>query len=136
MPAITVPILVLDIKLVIGPAEPGNMKLLEMFPAQEDPDENAEIDWIDDLKFYIDDDHHMLSHYIFPAVRKHEKRLKDKDAYKLYLEPVMSCCKHYCEKFNIKEPEKKFNKEGIVRLAKQIAEEQKKHIEDGDYEKQ
>jgi hypothetical protein len=111
-----------------------DMRLLEMFPAREEPDENAEIDWLDDLKFYMDNDHHMLSTYLFPAVKQHEKHQDREDAYKIYIRPIMACCKHYCEKYQIKDPEKKFDKEGIIRLAKQIADEQKKHLEDGDYE--
>lgn len=107
---------------------------MELFPAREEPDENAEIDWIDDLKFYMDNDHHMLSTYLFPAVKQHEKHKENDDAYKIYIRPIVSCCRHYCKKFNIKDPEKKFDKESIIRLAKQIADEQQKHIEDGDYE--
>lgn len=124
----------LDTRLDIGHAGLGNMLLKEMFPAQEGPDENAEIDWIDDLKFYIDNDNQMLSNYMFPAIKKHQQRKDSEDAYKIYIKPIMSCCKNYCDKFDIKEPEKKFDKEGIINLAKRIADEQKKHIEDGDYE--
>ncbi len=109
------------------------MKLLEMFPAQEEPNENAEIDWVDDLKFYIDNDHHMMATYLFPAIKRHEQHIDHPKAYKIYLKPILSCYKHYCDKFNIKDPQEKFDKESLIKLAKHIAEEQKKHIEDGDY---
>lgn len=105
-----------------------------MFPAQDGPDENVEIDWIDDLKFYIDNDQHVLSNFLFPAIKQHEKHVNNPNAYKLYLKPITRCYKSYCNKFNIKDPEEKFSKETLVSLAKHICDEQKKHIEDGDYE--
>jgi hypothetical protein len=110
------------------------MKLNEMFPAHEEPDENKEVDWLGDLKFYIDSDHHILTNYLFPAIKRHEKHIDRSDAYKIYIKPIVKCYKKYCEKYKVDEPEKKFDKEGILQLAKQIADEQKKHIEDGDYE--
>ena len=105
-----------------------------MFPAQDEPNEEKEIDWLDDLKFYIDNDQHILSNYFFPAIKKHEKYIDHPKAYKIYLKPLMKCCNLYCDKFNIKDKEEKFTKENIISLAKQICDEQKKHIEDGDYE--
>jgi hypothetical protein len=110
------------------------MKLFEMFPAADAPDENVEIDWIDDLKFYIDNDNRELSNHLFPAIKKHQENGKSEDAYRYYLKPILSCCKDYCNKFDIKDPKEKFTKEGLVELAKRIATEQEKHIEDGDYE--
>jgi hypothetical protein len=110
------------------------MKLLEMFPAQDEHKEESEIDWVDDLKFFMDNDHHMLSSYLFPAIKRHEKHKDNPKAWKIYIKPISICFKHYCNKFKIKDAEKKFNKESLIKLAKQIAEEQKKHIDDGDYD--
>jgi predicted transcriptional regulator len=128
-----VPILAQDTKHVIGHVGLGDMKLLEMFPAQEKPDENVEIDWVDDLKFHIDNDHHLLSTFIFPAVEKQKKDPEDESSYKIYIKPLVKCCKHYCEKYKINEPNKKFKNSDIINLAKSVAEEQKNHILNGDY---
>jgi hypothetical protein len=110
------------------------MKLLEMFPAQTGPDENTAIDWINDLKFHIDNDHHLLSTFIFPSVEKHKKDPEAEDAYKIYIKPLVKCCEHYCSKYKIEDPNKKFKNSDIITLAKAVAEEQKKHILDGDYD--
>lgn len=130
------PIPVLDGKPVIGRAEPGDiMKLMEMFSAIGAPKtELSDIDWVDDLKFYIDNDTAMLQKNLFPAVEKHKKYIDHPDAYKIYLDPLLDCCKSYCKKFEIEEPTKKFPRDKLIELAKKIAEEQKKFIEKGDYD--
>jgi hypothetical protein len=111
------------------------MLLNEMFSAIGAPKEDqSEIDWLDDLKFFIDNDDRMLENFIFPAVMKHEKNPGHPDVYKLYLAPLKRCLEYYCERFDIDDPKEKFSKDAIVDLAKKIAEEQEKHIKDGDYE--
>jgi len=111
------------------------MKLNEMFSPLGAPDEkDKEIDWIDDLKFFIDNDNHLLSHYLFPAIKKHKDHLSHPKAYTLYLKPIKFALKNYCNKFKIEDQEEKFTEESLIELAKKICEEQKKHIEDGDYE--
>jgi hypothetical protein len=129
-----VPIQVLDIKHVIGHAGRGNMKLNEFFPSPDKQDNDKDIDWADDLKFFIDNEPRLLSNYLFPAVKKHKDYIKHPKAYKIYLKPLNSCMKEYCKTFDIEDPGKKFPKELLIDLAKKIAEEQKKHLEDGDYE--
>jgi hypothetical protein len=42
--------------------------------------------------------------------------------------------KEYCETFEIEDIEKKFSEDSLIELAKRIAEEQKRFIENGDYE--
>jgi hypothetical protein len=110
------------------------MKLMEMFSAIGAPKEDeGDVNWADDLKFFIDNDDQLLTRYMFPALRKHEKNAGHPDAYKLYVTPIKECLKIYIEKFEIKDPEEKFTKDIVLELAKRIASEQEKHIEDGDY---
>lgn len=93
-----------------------------------------EIDWIDDLKFYIDNDDATLKNYFFPAVDRHKEYRGNPNAYKVYIRPLERCKESYCEKFEIQDPETKFPKEKIIELAKRIASEQEKFMEKGDYE--
>jgi hypothetical protein len=109
------------------------MKLFEMFSPIGAPKENDEIDWVGDLKFFVDNDNSILNRFIFPAVVRHERCVKDPDAYKIYLNPIRECVKIYSEKYDIVDPQLKFTKQHIVALCKQIAEEQKNHILKGDY---
>ena len=93
-----------------------------------------DIDWLGDLKFYIDNDEKMLSNHFFPAVRRHQEYRGNPNAYKLYIKPIERCLESYCNKFEIQDREQKFPKEALIELAKQIAKEQENHIEAGDYE--
>lgn len=97
-------------------------------------DTQDEIDWVDDLKFYIDNDTNLLSKTMFPAIRKHQKYKGHPKAFKLYMKPLKSCVESYCNKFQIDQPETKFPKDKLILLAKRIADEQSKFIERGDYE--
>jgi len=107
---------------------------MEMFSAIGAPKEDdANIDWADDLKFFIDNDDRLLTQYMFPALRKHEKHAGHPDAYKIYINPVKECCRIYIKRFDIKDPKDKFTKDILINIAKKIAEEQEKHIDDGDY---
>lgn len=126
----------LDGKLVIGPAEPGDtMKLLEMFEPKTGLMYNdlSDVDWADDLKFFIDNENQLLEKHIFPAVSKHERHAGHPNAYRFYIKPVIECIKVYVRRFEIQEPKKIFTREMVENLAKKIAEEQNKHIESGDY---
>jgi hypothetical protein len=112
------------------------MLLKEMFSPVGAPknDENQDIDWMDDLKFFIDNDDTMLNQYFFPAVKKHKEYAGNPNAYKIYVKPIENCLGHYCKKFNVERPEEKFPKEKLIDLAKTFAEEQEKFIKNGDYE--
>jgi hypothetical protein len=111
------------------------MLLKEMFSPIGAPNEKQQdIDWLDDLKFFIDNDDAMLNRYFFPAVKKHEKYVGNPNVYKIYVRTVQSCLDHYCDKYDVEEREEKFPKEKLIDLAKMIAQEQEKHIKDGDYE--
>lgn len=110
------------------------MKLIEFFTSPEKEKIEDEIDWIDDLKFYMDNDDHMLSRYFFPAVKKHAKFKDREDTYKIYVPVLYKCVKHYCDKFGIEDPEEKFTKDKILDLAKKISTEQQTYIDRGDYD--
>jgi len=111
------------------------MLLNEMFsPIGAPKEDDEEIDWLGDLKFFIDNDNKMLSQHLFPAVKKHSKHLEHPEAYKLYINPIQTALKSYCEQYDIDDRKDKFPEDSLVELAKRICEEQKKHIEDGDYD--
>ena len=95
--------------------------------------EEPEIDWADDRKFFIDNDTDLLSNVMFPAIHKHEKFHGHPNAYKIYIKPIQKCCEAYCDKFDIDERETKFPPDVIIELAKKMAEEQHKHIQEGHY---
>jgi hypothetical protein len=114
------------------------MKLLEFFsstPQDQDEEKEKDIDWLGDLKFYVDNDDDALINHIFPAIDQHKKNVEDPKAYKIYVKPLRQCAMRYCKKFDTEKNHKElFPTEEIVRLAKEIAEIQKQCIERGDYE--
>jgi hypothetical protein len=111
------------------------MLLNEMFsPIGAPKEDDREIDWLGDLKFFIDNENDMLTHHLFPAVKKHSRYIDHPKAYKIYIRPLEKCLEAYCKKFEIKDRNEKFPKESLTELAKKICEEQKKHLEDGDYD--
>ena len=95
--------------------------------------EKDDVDWLGDLKFFIDNDDQLLNKYFFPAVDRHKQHVGNPNAYKIYIRPIENCCKEYCEKFEIEEPETKFPKEKLIELAKKIANQQDKFLSKGDY---
>lgn len=111
------------------------MLLREMFSAIGAPkDIEQEIDWLDDLKFFIDNDSALLNQYFFPAIKKHKEYHGNPNVFKIYIRPIEHCLNHYCDKFDIDEREEKFPKEKLIDLAKRIADEQEQYIEKGDYD--
>lgn len=111
------------------------MLLREMFSAIGAPTSDQEdIDWMKDLKFFIDNDDGVLKNHFFPAINRHREYKGHSDAYKVYIRPLETCKEAYCEKFEIESPEDKFPKDKLIELAKSIALEQEKHMEKGDYE--
>lgn len=110
------------------------MLLREMFsPIGAPKEQDEDIDWIGDLKFFIDNDSQVLSKQFFPAIKRHQQYKGHPDAYKLYLHPLESVCETYCKKFEVKNKEEVFPKEKLIELAKHFADEQERHIERGDY---
>ncbi len=105
-----------------------------MFSAIGAPkDDQQDIDWLDDLKFFIDNDNEMLNKYFFPAVKRHKEHKGNPNVFKVYIRPIENCLNHYCDKFEIDDKEGKFPKEKLIDLAKRIADEQEKYISKGDY---
>ena len=111
------------------------MLLREMFsPIGAPNDEEQDIDWIGDLKFFIDNDDRLLNQHFFPAVKRHKEHVGNPNAYKVYIRPLENCLEQYCNKFEIEGREEKFPKESLIELAKNIANEQEQYITNGDYD--
>ena len=107
----------------------------EMFsPVGGPKDGQGDIDYADDLKFFIDNESELLSRQMFPGIKKHLKHRDHPHAYKFYLKPLQKCCKIYANKFKLENIEQKITKEQLIGLAKQIAAEQNQHIARGDYD--
>jgi hypothetical protein len=112
------------------------MLLKEMFsPVGAPKDEQPDIDWIGDLKFYMDNNDDMLNKHFFPAVQRHKEYRGNPNAYKIYIRSLEGCLESYCEKYEIEDRDEKFPKEKLEELAKQIATQQEKFMEKGDYDK-
>ena len=110
------------------------MKLMEIFSRPAEKDQVDDIDWLGDLKFYIDNNESMLEKYIFPAMKRHKKHVGKPGVYKLYMKPIQQCLKSYCEKYDIDDPDSKFNEEALTELAKHFAQIQEQFINKGDYD--
>ncbi len=93
-----------------------------------------DIDWLDDLHFYIDNNDSLLNKHFFPAVEKHKKYQGHPQIFRLYMKPVQECMECYCEDFDIENKEEKFPKEKLIELAKRFAAEQEDFIKKGHYE--
>lgn len=110
------------------------MLLREMFsPVGGEKDDDSEVDWIDDLKFFIDNNNSILEKFIFPAILRHKKYQGHPSAYKLYIKPISQCVDVYCQKYDVTERDKKFPPEAIEKLARDFAEKQDRFIAQGDY---
>ncbi len=84
------------------------MLLREMFSAIGAPKENEqEIDYLDDLKFFIDNDSKMLDRYFFPAVNRHREHRGNPQVFKVYIRPLQQCMSHYCDQFDIDDADEK-----------------------------
>jgi hypothetical protein len=112
------------------------MEMFSAIGAPKDEYADSDINWIDDLKFFIDNDDALLKNHIFPTIEKHRKYVDHPEAYKLYMKPLKSCVKIYCKTFDINdEDNEKFSEDKVCSLAKQIAGEQKAYIMKKDYDK-
>jgi hypothetical protein len=111
------------------------MLLKEMFsPVGGPKEDDNDIDWANDLKFFIDNDNRMLENYFFPAIKKHKEYMGHPKAYTIYVKPLKKCLEAYCEKFKIEGVEEKFSEDVIIELAQKICQEQEQFINKGDYE--
>lgn len=111
------------------------MLLKEMFSAIGAPDDDdADVNWLDDLKFHIDNNNDTLEDHLFPAIKQHKECVGKPGAYKLYIKPILINLDSYCKKFEIENREEKFPKSAIIELAKHIAAQQETFIARGDYD--
>ncbi len=112
------------------------MLLNELFskPVEEPKKFDPEVDYLDDLKFWISNNDDALSKVLMPAIHQHREHHHEGNNYKLYIKPLMKCAEDYCVKFDLMHSKDEiFTPENIVILAKKIAEEQNNFIEKGDY---
>ena len=113
------------------------MRLMELFsqPENSDPRLSSDINYLDDLKFYIDNNNEIVSNVLFPAIKKHKETPQDEKAYKYYIQPLKQCSEQYAAEYQLEDiKDKIFSNENILELAKKIAEEQSSHIKGKDYE--
>ena len=111
------------------------MLLREMFSVLGAPEKSEEdIDWLNDLKLFIDDNNIILTKIMMPAVKMHRKHVDRDDAHKFYIKSLNRCADLYCKKFEIKNQEEIFSPDKIEELAKRFSDQQKAFIEKGDYE--
>jgi len=114
------------------------MRLMELFssdPINQDPRLTKDINYLDDLKFYMDNDSEQLTNVLFPAIKAHKENLEDENAYRHYMKPIKITVEKYCNQYDLSDiKDKIFTDENLIQLAKRIAEEQKSHIGNKDYE--
>jgi len=116
------------------------MKLMELFaPPSEmkEKDErlDPEINYLEDLKYFIDTEDDVLSKFFFPAISQQKKQSDKENSFKLYVEPVKKTVSIYCKKFKLEDIQDKiFNNDSVIKVAKRIADEQTNHIKKKDYD--
>ena len=95
----------------------------------------TDINYIDDLKFFIDNDTDRLSKIFFPAI-KQQRQNDSPDSFKLYLNPLTASCDEYCKEYDLSDiKDEIFTRESLEELAKEIASEQSEFIKKGSYNK-
>lgn len=108
-----------------------------MFSVLGGPEKNEEdIDWLNDLKLFIDDNNIILTKIMMPAIEMHKQHPDHPAAHKLYIKPLNRCADLYCKKFEIKDQKEIFPSDKIEELAKRFCEQQSQFIEKGDYEEE
>lgn len=113
---------------------------MEIFSTGSQSDNNdtrldPEINYLDDLKHFIDNENAVLSKFFFPAINKHKKVGDDDSSYKLYIMPVKQSLDVYCKKFKLEDiKDEIFPKDAVIKIARRFAEEQKTHIDHKDYD--
>ncbi len=112
------------------------MKLMELFsPTEKEIKKyDPEVDYLDDLKFWISNNDDLVSKVLMPAIKKQKSNPADENTYRYYVKPLEKCCDIYCKQFDLTDSQKEiFGSDEIVRLAKRISQEQKNYIDKGDY---
>lgn len=98
-------------------------------------EDEQDIDWGDDLKFFIDNNDTLLNKEIFPAVKLQQQHQDHPRVHMVYIKPLKRCVEEYCKMFDVKNKEEIFTNEMLEEVARSICAEQQKHIEKGDYKK-
>jgi glycosylphosphatidylinositol transamidase (GPIT) subunit GPI8 len=113
------------------------MRLQELFASLEKEQDHRldpEINYLADLKFFIDNDNDILSKFFFPAIKQH-KDTASPDDYHHYVEPIKKTIVIYCKKHDLDDVKDDiFGEDDILELAKRMAQEQHRYIDRGDYE--
>ena len=113
------------------------MELFSPSAEMQEKDErlDPEINYLEDLKFFIDNEDTVLSKFFFPAISQQKKQADNENSFKLYVEPVRKTVDIYCQKHKLDDiKDKIFGKDAIIKVAKRFAEEQKNHISKKAYE--
>lgn len=113
------------------------MLLKEFFSPTDhtDTELDGDINYIDDLKFYIDNHDSLLSKFMFPAIKKQKEHINHPDVWKVYIKPLQHCATQYCDEFKLADKKHElFGDDKLHELAKVIADTQKEYIDRGDYE--
>jgi hypothetical protein len=85
----------------------------------------------------MDNDNEALTNVLFPAIKAHKQNLEDESAYRHYMKPIKITVEKYCDQFDLADiKDEIFDNESLINLAKRIAEEQKYHIENKDYDQE
>lgn len=102
---------------------------------EKDPRIASDINYLDDLKFFIDNDTDRLSKNFFPAI-KQQKENDGPESFKFYLKPLSDSCEEYCKEYELSDiKDEIFTRESLIELAKEIAAEQSEFIKNGSYSK-
>ena len=111
------------------------MELFSSDPTSQDPRLSKDINYLDDLKFFMDNDTDELTNTLFPAIKAHKENLDDESAYRHYMKPIKITVEKYCDKYDLADiKDTIFTDDSLIHLAKRIAEEQKQHISNKDYD--
>lgn len=95
---------------------------------------DPEIDYIDDLKFWINNNDELVSKLLMPAIKKQKER-NEENSEQLYIEPLKKCCDMYCKEFDLLDSKDEiFSNDKLLELARKISKEQSHFIKKGDYD--
>lgn len=109
---------------------------MELFSRDEqDQRLNPDINYLDDLKFFIDNNNELLSKSFFPAIKKQKEHPANDRAFMFYMDPVKLACERYCKEYDLADVKDEiFTDDALISIAKRFAEEQGKHITKGAYD--
>lgn len=112
------------------------MLLREFFSPTDHTDNelDSDVNYLDDLKFYIDNHEDLLSKYMFPAIKKQKEHKDHPEIWKVYIRPLQHCADQYCDEFELSdEKHELFSNDKLNELAKALASQQQEYINRGDY---